>query len=311
MAKTKKAKKKRKLPTWEITAARERLKKFEKPTRDNPLKISASELKTFLRCRVKWNWRYNLKYVAKAPARNLLLGSLVHLLLEKWYSLADKKRTVKAMERIAKKTLKATSPDELSVEDLQLAQAMVVGYAAWAKLRDAKIKLRKIEPEMWFDYPLTDSGLIRVRGKVDAVFGVGSLKNTMGCFEHKTKKAIRIDMVDMNLQLTVYLWALRKRFPKAKRYIAYYNVLRKQMPGPRVKADLFVRESVERSKDEIAQWEIDTERAVLDMLDCAIYPNPMDACGWDCDYETPCMMRGRPGDLQSVLKRDYKKKERR
>src|SRR5260221_9894846 len=108
----------------------------------------------------------------------------------------------------------------------------------------------------------------------------------------------------MNLQLSVYHWALRQLFPKSRRYIIYYTVLRKQMPGPRVRAELFAREAVERTDEEIDQWADDTRRAVLDMPGAAIYPHYMDNCMWDCDYRNPCLLRGRKDDLKDALKRD-------
>lgn len=290
-------------------AARARRTKAPRPTPERPLIVSASELKDFLRCRVRWNWRHQLRVVPKKKSVNLALGSLVHSILEGWYGLPTKRRTQKGMERVVDGILSDTHPEELTEKDLELVRAMCVGYAAWARPRDKTIGITRIQPELWFEEPLNEDGSIIVRGKIDAAFPVGSLKKTMGCFEHKTKAQIKLDVVDMNLQLSVYLWALRQKFPKARRYIAYYNVLRKQMPGPRVKADLFARESVERTSDEIQQWVIDTERAVLDMVDAAIYPNPMDACSWDCDYQVPCMMRGRAKDLAYVMKRDFVPKE--
>lgn len=128
----------------------------------------------------------------------------------------------------------------------------------------------------------------------------------MGAREFKFKSQIRLSAVELNLQVSTYLWALRGLYPRYRRYIAWYTILRKQLPGPRVKADLFWQESIERTTDEIDQWAEDARRAALDMLDAAIYPNPMEACGWDCDFQTPCLLRGRPEDLATVLKRDYK-----
>lgn len=273
------------------------------PTPENPLIISASELKDFLRCRVRWFWRHQARIVQKQKATPLIFGGIVHEILDPYYALPV--RSIKRMAKIAKARTMRISPDELSIEDVELIQAMCVGYATWAKPRDNEIDLQKIQTEMAFDLPLDAKGRIRVRGFIDVAFVVGSLRRTMGMFEHKTKAQFRGDMLELNLQVSVYLWALRKLFPKKRRYIAYRNSLRKQMPGPRVKADLFLREPVERSDEEIDQWALDTERIALDMLDPAIYPNPMDACSWDCDYQMPCLMRGRPDDLEFILTRDY------
>ena len=294
-----------------LLGARDRvtLKRKYTPTPETPIIISASELRDFLRCRVKHNWRHRLQLVPKEGAPALAMGSLVHGILEAWYGLAPARRTTKTMSKMARIAVRATTPKELSLDDLKLIEAMCVGYAAWAPEQDEIIGLVKCNPEEWFEEPLNEEGTILVRGKIDNVFEPSNLKKTLGCLEFKTKGQIRMDVVEMNLQLSVYLWALRRKYPKFKRYIAHYRVLRKQMPGPRVKADLFASEAVERTDNEIDQWAADTARSALDILDGAIYPNPMDACSFDCDFRIPCLLRGNDSDLKHVLKTEYKTKE--
>lgn len=293
----------------DFRAAQDRQRKVIMPTAKNPLIISASELRDWLRCRVKHHWRHQMRLVPKTGTENLSIGLLVHIILEKWYSLQWRERSVKNMRRIAKKILRGTVPEELKIEDLELIEAMTVGYADWAKEEDAEIGLRECIPERWFAHPLTRDKSIIVRGKIDNVFEPKEFRRVLGCHEYKTKAQIKVDVVEMMLQITIYLWALRKEFPKYKRYVAYYNVLRKQLPGPRVKAALFHREAVERSDEEIEQWEDDTARSCLDMLGGAVYPNPMDACSWDCDFRMPCLQRSDPSALRASLKREYKLKE--
>jgi hypothetical protein len=296
-------------PKASLLASEARAEKPRRPTPEQPLIISASELRDFLSCRVKHHWRYQCNLAPKAGAPALAVGSLSHQILEAWYSLPHGKRTVKAMERIAKARCAQHDWHELKVEDYELVRAMTIGYAAWAKADDAKIGLVDCDPESWFDYPLTPDGAIRVRGKIDNVFTPTTLKKTVACCEFKNKAKIDLNIVELNLQISVYLWALRQRFPKAKRYIAHYTVLRKQMPGPRVKADLFARESVERTDEQIDQWALDTQRAALDMLDGAVYANPSDQCQWMCDFKIPCLLRGSAGDLKHVLKTEYQQRE--
>lgn len=282
-----------------------------KPTPEKPLIISASELRDFLRCRVKHHWRHQCRLEPVDGSENLAIGALVHEILEAWYKLPFRERSPKRIEKLASERLRRTTFKELTTEHKELIGAMCIGYAFWAKKEDREIGLEDCSPEMWFEEPLDAKRTILVRGKIDNVFTPRAFKHTIGCQETKTKGQIRVDMVETNLQLSVYLWALRRLFPKKKRYMAYYTILRKQMPGPRVKSDLFHREPVERMDEEIEQWEIDTRRAALDMLDGAIYPNPMDSCSWDCDYRMPCLFRGRPEDLTHVLTTQYKPKEKR
>lgn len=290
-------------------ASQPRRSSLLKPTPESPLIISASELRDFLRCRVKWHWRHQVRLEPIERPENLAIGTMVHVIQHAWYELPTTRRTVKAMRKIATRLVRDFTVEQLSTESRELVEAMAIGYAEWAIPEDAAIGLRECSPEEWFDLPLNESGSIRVRGKVDNRFQPH--KNVMGFTETKTAGQIRVDMVEMNLQLTTYFWFLRARYPKIKEFRGYYRIWRKQLPGPRVRADLFHQESVERTDEEIDQWVIDTRRAARDMLDAAIYPSPMDSCSYSCDYQIPCLLRGRPEDLQHVLETQYKIKERR
>jgi hypothetical protein len=279
------------------------------PSPEHPLIISASELRDFLRCRVKWNWRHQARLEPVERPEALAIGTVVSVIQHAWYALPLARRTRKTMAKIAKRVTRDTTIEALSTEDRELVVAMCVGYAAWAKAEDAEIGLKEAFPEDWFDLPLTEDGSIRVRGRIDIRFE--PQRRVMGFTETKAKSQIRVDMVDMNIQLSVYFWAIRMKYPKVREIRGYYQILRKQMPGPRVRAELFHREAFERTPEEVDQWVVDTRRAALDMLDAAIYPSPMDSCGWDCDFQVPCLLRGRPDDLQHVLETQYKIKQRR
>jgi hypothetical protein len=280
-----------------------------KPTPEHPLIISASELRDFLRCRVMWNWRHQVGIEPKRRSTALALGTLVHQGKDLWYQVPFAKRGVKVMTKIARKLTQVAPTEALSTEDLELVNAMLIGYAAWAKQKDPEVGLFVAQPELKFDLPLTSSGTIRVRGRIDVAFKPTTLKHTMGFLESKTAGQFKTDVIERNLQLSVYFWAMRMLNPKAKRFIGYYQQLRKQMPTSRVRAPLFVREDVERSASEIDQWVIDTQRVAQDMLDASIYPNPMDSCSWGCDYTGPCLLRGEAKDLQHVLNTEYQPKE--
>lgn len=297
--------KRRRLPLF---AASDRLRKPKVPTTEDPLIISASELNTFLRCRVKWQWSKVDRLTPNERSEALATGTIGHAILAAWYSIPTDQRDYKAMKKVIAKTFKGTDPRDISVVDLELIKSMCLGYVAWALPRDKELGIRSIKPELPFMLPLTPAKTIWVRGYIDAGFKITSLRRTMGAFEHKFKSQIRISNIELNTQVSLYLWALRQLVPKAKRYITYYQVLRKQKPGPRVRADLFHREPVERTDEEIDQWALDAERACIDMLDAAIYPNPTDACSWDCDYQVPCMLRGRANDLNHVMSTHFYKR---
>ena len=274
----------------------------------NPFFVSASRLKDWMRCRLRYHWRHNLKLEPNEKSEALAVGWLVHKIIETWYAKPQDKRTIGMMERVSKRLTKRTTAEELSVENLELIRAMTIGYAEWAGPLDAKLKIGSAEPELWFDLPLNDEGTIRVRGKIDLVFFTHK-KRIVNFHEHKTRKQIRFDLVELNTQLSVYHWALRIKYPDVKDCRGHFNILRKQMPTDRVRTPLFHREPVDRTLEQIEQWRQDAIRCVEDMVRGGIYPSPMESCGWDCDYKSPCMLRGNPEDVREVLARDYKLKE--
>lgn len=288
-----------------------RLAKVQRPTPEAPLIISASEIRDFLRCRVKWWWRHQCRLERTTGGEALAVGSLTHEILEHWYTREPARRTVKGMERIARDRIKATTLQQLQTEDKELVQAMTVGYAAWAKEDDKRIGLVTCNPEQWFELPLTKDGSVRVRGVIDNTFASAVHKHTFACQETKTAGQFRETLVDTNLQLSVYLWALRQLYPGYSRYICHFTRLRKQMPTARVRADLFDRQAIERTAAEVDQWARDAEVIAMEMLDAAVYPSPSDACAWDCDYQNPCLLRGDAEDLTHVLTTEYRVKERR
>jgi hypothetical protein len=77
------------------------------------------------------------------------------------------------------------------------------------------------------------------------------------------------------------------------------------MPGPRVKAPLFARETIERTPEELIMWEQDTRRVVRDMLDAAIYPTRRESCRYDCDFYELCLARGNKHDLQEIIHEQF------
>jgi hypothetical protein len=170
---------------------------------------------------------------------------------------------------------------------------------------DHDIGLRAAFPDHWFVLPLVPDKSILIRGKLDVGFQPVNMKRTMTTLESKFKKTISYDNVENMLQLTIYLWAMRVLFPTMRRFIVYYQILRKQLPTDRVKTALFYREPIERGVDEIDQWVKDAGRQALDILDGAVYPSPMDSCSWSCDFKMPCLLRGDAGALKHVLTTEF------
>lgn len=285
-----------------------------KPTRQKPLIISASELGTFLRCRVKHHWSTQLESVQFSEARGI--GILAHEIVEAYYRLPIKQRLPLKMLKLAKRMTKHTDMDELSTADRNLIVAMCEGFARWSRaedneMNDRAIGLRDVFPEEWFEVPLNKEKTIWVRGKFDLRFRPTNDKHAMALQEVKTRGQFKDEYIENLLQLTVYLYALLRKYPKLERYIVYFTRMRKQMPTARVTAPLFDRQEIDRDREYLIQWAEDASHAALDMLDGSVYPNPMDSCAWMCEFKEACLMRGNPADLKHVLTTQFKPREKR
>jgi PD-(D/E)XK nuclease superfamily protein len=283
------------------------------PTPDNPMIVSISEMQSFLRCRLKWNWERKLGLRSRKAGGPRVNGILVHAGKEGFYGLVRKERTPKAMKRAAKIAFDKVKEVPVTRKDRDLAAAMLAGYAEWVTgdhdLSDRAIGKKKVWPEWEFVIPLVKDKSILIRGKIDELFEPTIYKGVLAMDETKTKNNIGFEMMDLDSQLTTYLWAMWRTYPKYDRYIAWRTVLRRQMPGPRVKAPLFGRESIERTPEDLLLWEKDARRIIMDMLDAAIYPHKNESCRWSCDFYELCLARGNKADLKAIINEQFDREE--
>lgn len=299
-----------------------RMKVPFEPTPERPMIISASEVSQFLRCRLQWNWDKRVGLRSTKVSMPRVNGILVHVAKEEFFQLDRADRTPEAMVQSVRVARKKVKEVPITSKDAELATAMLTGYARWVRKKhehsDKNIGKKKVVPEWQFVLPLVKDGRILIRGKIDELFEPTIYKRVLAMDETKTKNQISFDMMDMDAQLTTYLWAMWKAsttgmcpLPKPfhsrryDRYIAWRTVLRRQMPGPRVKAALFAREPIERTPEELIMWEKDTGRIVRDMMDAAIYPTRRDSCRFDCDFYQLCLSRGNKHDMKEIIAEQF------
>lgn len=279
------------------------------PTPEQPMIVSISEINSFLRCRLQWNWGKRMGLRSRKVGAPRVNGILVHAGKEGFYGLVRKERTPKRMKAAAKEAFAKVTEVPITSKDRELATAMLVGYAEWVTgnhdKSDRDIGKKKVWPEWEFVIPLVKDKSIMVRGKIDELFEPTIYKGVLAMDETKTKNGIGFDMMDLDSQLTTYLWAMWKQYPDYERYIAWRTVLRRQMPGPRVKAPLFGRESIERTPEDLLLWERDALRIIRDMLDAAIYPTRTESCKWSCDFYELCLARGSKADLKAIIEEQF------
>lgn len=299
-----------------------RMKAPFEPTPDEPLILSTSEIAQFLRCRLQWNWDKRVGLRSKKVSKERVNGIIAHAAKEEFYKLERRERTPEAMATAVKSVAQKITEVPVNAKDRELAHAMLTGYARWVRgdheQSDRAIGKRHVIPEWMFVLPLVKDRSILIRGKIDELFEPTIYRRVLAMDETKTKNQIAFDMMDMDAQLTTYLWAMWKATTtemcplphpfhqrRYDRFIAWRTVLRRQMPGPRVKAALFAREPIERSEDDLIMWEKDTLRTVRDMLDAAIYPTRRRDCKWDCDFYELCLARGNKHDMEAIIAEQY------
>jgi hypothetical protein len=292
------------------------------PTPDEPLIISISEINQFLRCRLQWNWDKRVGLRSTKVSMPRVNGIIVHAAKEQFFTLPRDERSAAAMVKSAKHAFKHVKEVPITSKDRELALAMLDGYVRWVKgkheMSDKAIGKKRVVPEWQFVLPLVKDRSILIRGKIDELFEPSIYKRVLAMDETKTKNAISFDMMDMDAQLSTYLWAMWKasttdacplpkpfRRRRYDRFIAHRTVLRRQMPGPRVTAPLFARESIERTPEDLVLWERDTLRIVRDMLDAAIYPTRRESCRYDCDFYQLCLARGNKHDLKAIIEEQF------
>jgi hypothetical protein len=140
--------------------------------------------------------------------------------------------------------------------------------------------------------------------------------------DHKTCKAFPdFRISDMDVQFLGYTWAAQRmsnagmlqRFgvPKgAQIHGVLYNGLRKQKPGPRVTAPLFMRQYIQHSKQELMYFDSWLQDIYAEMQSPKVYPHPSWKCG-TCPFYTPCLARQRGDDEEYLLRTLYRVKESR
>lgn len=289
--------------------------KARMPTPDEPFITSVSEINDWLRCRALHNWRTYAQLAPKARSAALGMGSLTHDVIERYYKVPWRKRNPTQMTKLTALAFQKTK-EKVELDDRNLVRAMSVGYSEWTRdksneYNDEAIGLRDCAPEDRHELKLVPDGSIIVVGNIDLRFVPFNKKRTMAMLETKTASQMKAETWEWRMQWLTYRWFLGEAYPKLRQYLIYPTVLRKQMPGPRVKADLFSREPIEFGEDEVEQWRKDTIRICLEMIGAAVFPTYSSDCSWRCEFKNACLLRGDPDQLKHVLSTEFKPREHR
>ncbi len=279
--------------------------------------VSTSQLDA-MGCRQKWWWGYPMGYRPKRAAIPLELGSGIHEALEFHYG-GDRQGTVEFFQNWAtnRATQLGADADERFFDAMTLGEAMLEGYVKEYADKD-NFEVIEVEKTLRQRIPIPDGNgrLSRytLTARLDGL--VRDLETGyLYSLEHKTYSRLDNAANEMNHQFTAQIWLGRYLAEHmgidGKVLGVIYNGLRKQKPGPRVKAPLFHREILYRTDNEIqtllhrAYW-ASREFASKNLK---IYPQPSGIQCAMCDFRTVCIEKQRGGDWQTMLDMDYTKRK--
>lgn len=285
------------------------------------------------------------------PPTALSFGTLIHKCHEQWLLNPDED-VQKIVLRVGAEGLKAlkeryknivgVEPEERELqnyfEQLELALEMMINYQKkWGSALPEGFEL--LQPEQTILMPIPHSedicptcsglsaqeganrdcpecegkGFIRhyLEGTLD-----GLLRDANGylwVLEHKTYgNRPKIPVLQKNDQFLAYIWLLHQLDMGPVGGLLYDGMWKRRWEKDRTLDDLFMREPIIRTPEEIANFSTYVRDEAMDMaqLDLRIYPNRSWQGCWDCSFEELCSATDRGEDVDWIRARKYTLRER-
>lgn len=168
--------------------------------------VRGSEISDFLRCRKRWDYRWNQKLIPKKPNNKLFFGTLFHRFLEVLYQTKNPHTAIDELRKVYEETdtsqMEQTELDEL----LELLGKVCENYVAqWWYDKDENWKV--IATELRFEIPLDEH--VTFTGTIDLVY---EREGRIYFADHKTTSSIeKYDKnSNMDRQISRYWWALQQ-----------------------------------------------------------------------------------------------------
>jgi hypothetical protein len=122
----------------------------------------------------------------------------------------------------------------------------------------------------------------------------------------------RVDALQANDQFGAYLWILTELDLGPVGGLFYDGMWKRAWEGKRGLDDLFMREVLIRSPEEIANIGLHIRDEALDMAapDLRIYPNRAWQGCWDCQFERLCSAQDRGEDVEYIKARNFVERDK-
>lgn len=236
--------------------------------------VSHSDMESFKKCRQAWDFASPLRrgLSPKVASRALQLGTVVHMLLEVYYSpttnraymvdaLNTRLRSIREEEiaRITALGLDAGQEHEARQQLTQVlgkAAAIMTHYRVWARENDAQ--WISLASEQTFNIPVTlpTGEVVSVLGTFDTVFEART-SNTIWINDFKVTGA-SLDWYTQyvsffSAQARTYVWAAQKLYPDKRIGGVMFTLLKNDPPR---KPALLKNGGLSKAKHQATTWEL-------------------------------------------------------
>jgi len=251
----------------------------------------------YRRCRRQYKWKY-IDNLSPKEGIGRVRGSAGHSALAEWYrNGCDLEADEMAMKAASSLLSDFENSNNVSLSsEWELLEIILPRYFDWARANDSFEEILSIEQEFEIDL----DGY-RIVGFIDGV--VKATNGTVWLLEHKFNKQVSTSHIDLDPQMSMYLWAAHKLGIEARGVL--YNVIRVAEGGIAATKPV-ERRMVYRRPDGLRyiENEIKLQLKEMDLFHAGklpAYRNPTSNCSWDCSFFNSCLAINDDGDEESAV----------
>ena len=273
-------------------------------------RISQSEAATWLTCKAKYRYEYDMNLESTLPREALDKGNLGHEVLEVYYrALMDGATQEDAI--IEARKVYSRGLDTYGLEIIGVIDPLLQRY--WAHYPADEFEVLAVEEE--FDMPVTEN--FSMPAKLDLIVR-RKRDNKMGIIDHKFKGEFPMqELINLNAQQIKYRFLMTKldypiefatlnfiRTRKIKNPLPEQLFKRADVPTSIAKTKAVLRQQVIASQEIVRYRELDDDRKkavavpVLNDLVCKF-----------CDFKGLCSSELDGGDIEFLIANEFQQKK--